>query len=152
MKRASALILLSCVLVIGTVPVRADTTPVIRGNVSGLELCPQSICGAAVFVGLFHGQVGFVRNALGLMAVAVHHQTLPDVAGQCANITDGVWELRVGLRRFSGQTAGELCYNGDNTYNVAVVLSLGGGTMTFTGVLDHNVFPPTIIGAIEQTD
>jgi hypothetical protein len=151
MKRASAMILLSAVLVAGAMPVRADTTPVIRGNVTGLELCPQSLCGAAVFVGLFHGQVGFVRNALGLMAVAVHHQALPETAGGCAAITDGLWELRVGLRRFAGLAAGQLCYNGDNTYDVSVVLSLGGGTMTFTGVLDHNVFPPTIIGAIDQT-
>jgi hypothetical protein len=151
MKRTSAVLLLSCVLGAGVIPVRADTTPVIQGVVSGLELCPQSICTAAVFVGVFQGQVGFVRHALGLIGVAVHHEALPTVTNACADITDGVWELRVGLRRFGGGTVGELCYNGDNTYDVSVAMSLGGGVMHFSGVLDHNVFPPTIKGAITQT-
>jgi len=150
MKRASAVLLLIGALAGGAIPVRADTTPIIQGAVSGLELCPQSICTVAVFVGVFHGQVGFVRNALGLIGVAVHHEALPTVANACADITDGVWELRVGLRRFVGGTVGELCYNGDNTYDVSVAMSLGGGVMHFKGVLDHNVFPPTIKGGITQ--
>ena len=151
MKRASAVLLLGCVLGAGVVPVRADTTPVIRGIVAGLELCPQSVCTAAVFVGLFNGQVGVVRNALGAIGVSVHHDLLPTVADLCADITDGVWELRVGTRRFSGATVGELCYNGDKTYDVLVAMSLGGGTMYFKGVLDHTEFPPSIKGVITQT-
>lgn len=153
MKRALAVLSLCAVLFVGAVPVRADSTPVIQGVVSGLELCPQSLCGAAVFVGVFQGQVGFRSNALGLIAVAVQHDPLPEVAGDCAAITSGFWDMRVGLRRFIGTTAGELCYNGDNTYSVGVTMSLlggGGGEVFFSGTLDHNVFPPTIKGVITQ--
>jgi hypothetical protein len=154
MKRAIAALVLFGVLAAGAVPVRADSVPVIQGAVSGLELCPQSLCGAAVFVGVFQGQVGFRPNALGLIAVAVQHDPLPVVAGDCASITEGLWDLRVGLRRFAGTTAGELCYNGDNTYAVSVGMQLlfgGTGQAFFTGTLDHNVFPPAITGVIAQS-
>jgi hypothetical protein len=133
--------------------VRADSTPVIQGVVSGLELCPQSLCGAAVFVGVFQGQVGVRSNALGLIAVAVQHEPLPEETDDCAAITRGLWELKVLLRKFVGSASGELCYNGDNTYSVGVTMSLlggGGGEMFFAGTLDHNVFPPTIRGVITQ--
>jgi len=153
MRRTLAALVLGGVLVAGTVSVRADSLPVIQGSVSGVELCPQSLCGSAVFVGIFQGRVGFRPNALGLISVAVHHDPLPELPGDCADITDGLWDLRVGLRRFVGGTTGELCYNGDNTYDVFVRMQLlagGIGDMYFTGVLDHNVFPPTIAGVITQ--
>jgi hypothetical protein len=154
MKRALAAVSLCVVLVCGAVPVRADSTPVLQGIVSGLELCPQSLCGAAVFVGVFQGQFGARPNALGLVAVAVKHDPLPEVAGVCAAITQGLWDLRVGFRRLVGTTAGQLCYNGDNTYSIGVAMQLlsgGSGEVFFAGTLDHNVFPPTIVGQITQT-
>jgi len=43
--------------------------------------------------------------------------------------------------------------NGGNTFTVdmTMVLLRGGvGTLQFTGLLNHNVFPPTIIGTISQ--
>ena len=43
--------------------------PFIDVRAFGLELCPQSFCGAAIFVGLLHGQVGSNPNALGTFAV-----------------------------------------------------------------------------------
>ena len=154
MSRAFAASVLAAALLAGAVPVRADSVPVIAGAVAGVELCPQSLCGVAAFVGIFQGQVGFRQNAVGLVVVAVQHDPLPEVAGDCAAITEGVWELRVGLRRFVGAAAGQLCYNGDNTYAVSVTmqfLSGGSGQAFFAGTLDHNVFPPTITGVIEQT-
>jgi hypothetical protein len=154
MRRALAGVSLCVVLLCGAVPVRADSVPIIQGAVAGLELCPQSLCGAAVFVGVFHGQVGARPNALGLIAVAVEHDPLPELTGDCAAITAGLWDLRVGLRRFVGSATGELCYNGDNTYGLDVgmeLLSGGSGQLFFAGTLDHNVFPPTIRGDITQT-
>lgn len=146
-------VLLCGIILVGTTPVRADSLPVIAGAVFGVELCPQSLCGTAVFVGVFSGRVGFNPYALGTIGVAVHHGPLPEIAGDCTPIPDGVWELRVGLRRFRGTAAGGLCYNGDNTYGVAVTMELqagGIGNTTFEGTLDHNVFPPTIVGVIAQ--
>jgi hypothetical protein len=153
MKRGLAAVSLGVILFCGAVPVRADSTPVLQGVVSGLELCPQSLCGSAVFVGIFRGQVGLRPHALGLIAVAVQHDPLPELTGKCAAITQGLWDLRVGLRRFVGTAAGELCYNGDNTYSLDVgmhLLSGGSGELFFAGTLDHNVFPPTIAGVITQ--
>jgi hypothetical protein len=153
MKQALRGIVAAVVIVVGAGSVRADSIPVIRGQVSGLELCPQSLCGAAVFVGAFKGQVGFFRNTLGTIGVAVNHGPLPEVAGGCTPIPNGVWVMFAGLRRIEGLAAGGLCYNGDNTYSVSVgmlITSGGAGTLQFDGTLDHNVFPPTIQGTIDQ--
>ena len=153
MKPAVRTLIVTIAIILAGVSVRADSLPVIQGQVSGIELCPQSVCGAAIFVGAFKGRIGFNPHALGTVAVAVHHGPLPVNAGDCTPIPDGVWKLWVGLRRIEGVTAGTLCYNGDNTYHISVgmlITSGGIGTMTFDGTLDHNVFPPTIKGTIAQ--
>lgn len=153
MNRVLRVVVLLSMVLVGAGSVRADSTPKIQGLVSGIELCPQSLCPVAFFVGVFNGQVGFNHHAFGTIAVGVNHDPLPVNENECAAITDGSWVLRVGLRRFAGSATGELCYNGDNTYDVHVTMDFesgGTGTTEFFGTLDHNVFPPTIQGPIVQ--
>lgn len=154
MKQRLSWLAIAVVVILGTMPVQASSIPRIRGAVAGIELCPQSICGAAVFVGLFRGQVGVNPLALGTMAVAVNHDPLPDVEDAAA-ITGGFWQLHLlNGRRFVGAvTGGTLFNNGDNTYHVSVEMLLtsgGTGTLSFEGTLSHNSFPPTISGTISQ--
>jgi hypothetical protein len=40
-------IILAAVLLLGAATVRADSVPIVRGNVSGFEVCAQSMCGSA---------------------------------------------------------------------------------------------------------
>ncbi len=44
-----------------------------------MELCEQAVCGSAIFVAIFSGQVGFNPHALGTIAVSVTHNPLPGV-------------------------------------------------------------------------
>ena len=154
MKRLLSLPVLCLLLLAGTIPVQASSVPVIRGEVSGLELCPQSICGAAIFTGLFVGQVGVNPFSVGLVSVGATHEPLPD-PDETADITGGVWSLRLlSGRRFTGVvTGGSLLNNGDDTFAVEVQMQLvsgGTGQLRFTGTLSHQVFPPTLIGQITQ--
>jgi hypothetical protein len=155
MKRALGVLLPVVVLLFGSAQLRAASAPVIQGDVFGVELCPQSVCGAAIFVAVFHGQIGGNPNAVATVAVAVTHDDLPD-PGQFAAITGGVWELKTIWRRFRGLVvpfAMGLFNNGNNTYTVRAPLVLvggGAGVLSFEGLLDHNVFPPTIRGRLSQ--
>ncbi len=156
MKRGAWLLALLVGLIVGTTPIRGDSTPRIQGNVLAWELCPQSVCNVAIFAGLFRGQVGINRNALGTIAVAVTHDPLPGPGDPCVAITGGRWSLWVGLRRFAGDAIGTLCNNDSdisNTFLLYVTMTLdqgGSGTLSFSGLLDHNPFPPTITGVITQ--
>jgi hypothetical protein len=93
MKSALRLSIVIVAIAVSSVTLRASSLPIISGQVSGIELCPQSICTVAVFTGLFKGQVGFIPNAVGTIAVAVHHGQLPVVKDACTPIPDGVWTL-----------------------------------------------------------
>lgn len=152
MRRAVSILTVFVILAASARPLQAASTPVINVNTVGLELCPQSICGAAIFTGVLFGQVG-PGPALGTFAVAVTHAPLPDPY-EVAAVTGGVFELRVGLRRIRGVVSGGTLFNnGDNTFTVQAVLTItsgGSGQVLYTGLLNHNVFPPTIIGAISQ--
>ena len=153
MKTALRLSILIVAVAISSVTVRASSWPIINGKVSGIELCPQSFCGAAVFAGVFKGQIGFNLNAVGTMAVAVHHGPLPIDQGDCTPIPGGVWTIKTLFRKLEGVASGELCYNGGNTYHISVgmqITSGGTGLASFEGTLDHNVFPPTVKGDITQ--
>jgi hypothetical protein len=150
MKRAvRSLAFLS--LLILTAGLAQASSPIIQGQVFGVELCPQSICNAAIFTGVFQGRVGLNPFALGTTTVSVIHADLPS-EGQFSAITGGSWDLQAGLRHFSGYidyNALGLYNNGNNTYNVDAVLELtsgGTGSINFTGLLDHRVFPPTVKG------
>jgi hypothetical protein len=156
MSRRLTLFALVVVLLVGAVPVRADSVPVVSGLVSGLELCAQDTCGAAVFVGFFLGQVGSNSHAIGTVGVAVKHDELP--VNDSSLITGGVWRLRLlSGRTLTGEITGGLlvnpCNNSQNAYCVAVDLEIkqgGHGTFAFEGVLSHEVFPPTISGTFFQ--
>ena len=154
MRRALALVA-AVILIGGAQPVWAVSTPVINAATAGVELCQQSVCGAAIFVGVLHGQVGSNPNAAGLFAVAVMHDPLPDPF-QSAAITGGVFQFQIGLRQIKGVVVpgvSTLFNNGDNTFTVhalLVITSGGSGQVIFTGLLSHNVFPPTVIGTLSQ--
>jgi hypothetical protein len=154
MKSALRLAIVIVAIAVSSVTVRASSWPIINGLVSGIELCPQAWCGVAVFTGIFKGQVGFIQNTIGTVAVAVHHGPLPVVEHACTPIfRDSVWTLKTLLRKFEGGAVGELCYNGGNTFHIDVdmqITSGGFGPLHFEGTLDHNVFPPTIKGHITQ--
>lgn len=154
MRRRLSWIVIVLVLVAGALPVRASSTPVIAGNVAGVELCPQSVCGAAIFAAVFSGQVGANPFAFGTVAVAINHAPLPD-PGNTAAILGGQWTIRLfSGRTFTGLvTGGSLFNNDDNTFHVIANMLLtggGAGTLTFEGTLSHRVFPPTIVGRISQ--
>lgn len=126
--------------------------PAITGHIEGLELCPQSLCGAAFFVGKFAGRVD-QRRASGGFFVSIDHEPLPD-PGQSANITGGEWTIRANLRLFSGEVlSGTIFNNGDNTFALEAVLQVtfgGSGEIFVRGDLDHNNFPPTINADLSQ--
>jgi hypothetical protein len=149
---------LSAVIVLtlgaGIRPAEAVSIPVINVNTLGIELCPQFICGAAIFTGVLQGQVGSNDHALGTFATALTHEPLPDDF-QTANLTGGVFEFRIGLRRIRGVVlpGGTLLNNGNNTFSVDATLFItsgGTGTLHFQGLLNHNTFPPTIVGTVSQ--
>jgi hypothetical protein len=153
MKSRRLHILLAAVLVIGAATARADSIPVVRGYVSGFELCAQSMCGSAIFVSLFNGQVGGNPNALGVVTVAITHEDLP-LPDHQALIKGGLWRIQLLGRTIAGiATGGTLFNNGDGTFAVHVdmqIVSGGLGTLEFDGELSHNVFPPSIRGRITQ--
>ena len=76
------------------VPLRASSIPVVQGAANGIELCEQAVCGSAIFVALFSGQVGVNPHAFGTIAVSVTHAPLPDPEDPPATLTGGVWQLQ----------------------------------------------------------
>jgi hypothetical protein len=154
MKRRLAFVACAVLIVGASITARASSLPVIQGGVAGIELCPQSLCGAAIFTGIFSGQVGIVRHAFGSITVAVTHEDLPD-SGQTAGVTGGVWQIKLlGGRKIAGViTGGSLHNNGNDTFHVIADMAItsgGIGTTTFEGTLSHQTFPPTIGGVISQ--
>jgi len=150
-SRLIALPVVALVALALTVPsAYAASTPAITGNVTLVELCPQSICGAAFFSGVFEGTAGG-KNGTGTLSVGVTHDPLP-APGTSANITGGSWELQFLGHRYRGLvTSGTHFNNGNNTFTIQAVLALkqgGRGTLAFTGLLNHNTFPPTLTGTV----
>jgi hypothetical protein len=153
MKRAIISAALLLVLTCTARPAQAASIPFIDVRAFGLELCPQSLCGAAIFVGLLHGQVGFNPNALGTFAVAITHDELPDTAEEQAAINGGVFDFRFGLRNIRGIVLphGVLLNNGNNTFSVGANLFItegGFGLLKAEVLLDHRVFPPTVTATV----
>src|SRR5215211_4822164 len=126
-RSVSAGVVLAAVLF--TVPLLAASSPAISGTISGIELCPQFICGEAVFSGAFAGTVGHKPTA-GVFWTAINHEDLPTVAGETSAITGGTWMIRTRKAVYAGyvQPGGTLTYNGDNTFTVSLtmVLTTGG--------------------------
>ena len=147
MRRALAPVICT-LLVLAAAPARAAALPSIDAAAFGIELCPQSVCGAAIFAGVLNGRVG-ATPALGTFAVAVTHAPLPDPFAE-SPITGGIFDLRLAGRDIRGiVTGGTLRNLGNNTFKVTMTLAASDGReLTFEGLLDHNVFPPTIVGRL----
>src|SRR5439155_21380764 len=123
MRRALALVT-ATVLIGGAQPALAVSTPTINAVTSGIELCPQSVCGAAIFPGVLKGQVGSNLNALGLFAVTVTHEPLPDPF-QSAAIPGGLLQFQVGLRQSKrGVLWGTPFNNADNAFTARAGLGM----------------------------
>jgi hypothetical protein len=152
MRRAVRSSVLAIVLAFSAVTLSADSRPVLTGFASGIELCPQSICGFALFVGGFEGQVNS-RPASGGFVAAITHEDLPDVL-QTAQVTGGQFTITAGRRVFKGDVLGGHILNLNGT-QFCVVMALditdgGHGQVYFRGLLDHGPFPPTIAGFVTQ--
>ena len=143
---------LAAIALAAGVTLAADSQPVLTGGAAGIELCPQTICGFALFVGQFQGEVNS-KPASGGFVATVRHQNLPPV-GLTADVLGGQWTITAGRRTFSGDITGGTILNlNDTQYCVKMVLDLdagGRGTVHFTGLLDHQPFPPTIVGFVTQ--
>ena len=131
--------------------VRASS-PTITGEISGVELCPETACDAAIFTGTFQGTVGN-KPTPGFFWVAAQHDMLP-MHGFSSAILGGKWSLSTFWGKFDGTVLrGNIFNNGNNTFNVSVTLELkSGGTGQLLGevVLNHNDFPPTVEGKLFQ--
>ena len=133
--------------------VSADSPLSLSGVVSGVELCEQDVCGSAIFVAAFAGEIG-ERPAVGLAIGGIVHEDLP-VAPGCVDLLGGSWSIRT-LRRTVGGSVipgGDLCYVDGTKYFVRMGMNItegGTGMATFTAVLDHGPLPPTIKGVIVE--
>jgi hypothetical protein len=141
------------VLAFSTINLTAESRPVVNGAVAGIELCPQFICGFALFAGRFEGELNS-RPASGAFAAAMVHAPLPAV-GQTAPILGGQWTITAGRRILKGNVLGGTLLNlNDTQYCVTMALEVtdgGRGALFFSGVLDHGPFPPTIAGFVTQS-
>jgi hypothetical protein len=139
------------VFLIATQPAGASN-PVIVGELSGVELCAQFACGAAVFTGTCECTVDN-RNTPGFFWVSVQHDPLP-AEGSSSAIRDGKWNLTTLRGSFSGKVVdGEIFNQDGSTFLITARLRIqkgGNGIVNVSGVLDHNDFPPTFEGYLTQ--
>ena len=151
MKQALLLISFLAMFLMPGQPAIASS-PVIVGEISGVELCPQSGCDAAIFSGTCDCKVNN-KHTLGFFWIAVQHDPLPAPLHSSA-ILGGKWNLTTLRAKFSGKVLeGSIINNGDNTFNVTARLRLqkgGTGDVIVSGVLDHTDFPPTFDGELIQ--
>ena len=161
MQRWLSLVAVQIVLLLGltTQPVLAASRPVIAGDLTGQEVCFQFICGAAIFTGMFHGQVGNDQGVSGTWTVRATHRDLPTSVGGTAAITGGEWQLLAGQLYGGRVRRGTITFLGNDQYQINADLQLrhgGNGSLTFVGVLDHrplNQTPPsapTVSGQLQQ--
>jgi hypothetical protein len=79
-RKTFPLIVLALLIVAVSSAFASDTT-ILVGQISGIELCPQSICESAIFSGVFQGTVNS-RLAKGSFSASVNHTTpLPTTLG-----------------------------------------------------------------------
>ena len=155
MRRVVGSSILAIVLAFSAATISADS-PVPTGFAAGIELCPEFICGFALFAGQFEGQVNS-KPANGGFVAAVTHDDLPEFL-QVAEITGGQFIITAGRRTFRGDvlSGGEIVtLNPERTqFCVAMTLDItdgGNGQVYFRGLLDHGPFPPTIAGFVTQS-
>ena len=90
------------------------SNPVIVGEISGVEICVQSLCEAAVFTGTCDCRIDN-RPTPGFFWVSVQHDPL-DTSNPSA-IIDGKWTLTTLRGSFSGKVIGGTITNiGDNEF------------------------------------
>jgi hypothetical protein len=147
-------LLLIAFLAMSLMPVQPAiaSSPGIVGEISGVELCAQSGCDAAIFMGTCDCRIND-WHTLGFFWIAVQHDPLPAPLDSSA-ILGGKWNLTTLWGKFSGNVVeGSIVNNGDNTFNVTATLRLqkdGTGDVIVSGVLDHTDFPPTFDGELIQ--
>jgi hypothetical protein len=153
MRRIAAAGIVAIVLALGGIRLSADSHPALSGGAAGIELCPEFICGFALFVGQFEGAVNS-KPASGAFVAAVVHDDLPPVQGNAA-ITGGQWTITAGKKEFSGDVVDGNIFNFNGTqFCITMTLQInsgGTGEIYFTGLLDHGPFPPTIAGFVTQS-
>ena len=151
MKRFLCQLVVVALFLIAVQPVRASS-PAIAGEISGVELCPETACGAAIFTGTFQGTVGN-KPTPGFFWVGVQHDTLP-TPGNAVPIFGGKWSLSTFWGKFGGTVlGGNISNNGNNTFTVNVTLELTSGEasqLLGEAVLNHNDFPPSVEGKLSQ--
>ena len=152
MRRVVVSSLLAIVLACSAITISADSRPALSGFAFGIELCPQTWCGFALFAGQFQGQVNS-RPADGGFVAAITHEDLPDVL-QTAAVTGGRFTITAGRRTFNGDVLGGLILNLNGTqFCITMTLDItdgGNGQVYFRGLLDHGPFPPEIAGFVTQ--
>ena len=152
-KRTISILSVGLILLLVT-PTAFASSPAIQGGVFGIELCPQFICGAAIFSGTFVGRLGTNFNTVGNITAAMTHEELP-TGGGCSLIKGGLWEIKTFLRKVQGgvQYGGLICDNQDGTFAIHATLvptSSGySGSVAFEGTLNHNTLIPTFSGVLQ---
>jgi hypothetical protein len=138
---------------LATASVSADSQLSLNGFVSGRELCEQAVCGSAIFVAGFAGEIAN-RPAVGIALGGIVHDPLPVLVGDMAAITGGRWSIRTLRRTVEGNVTGGLLQKlNDTQFGVVMSMSItdgGSGNARFRAILDHGPFPPTIQGVISQ--
>ena len=146
------------ILVLGlsaAAPLSATAQTSLSGAISGRELCEQAVCGSAIFVAGFAGQIDH-RPAAGLAIGGIQHTPLPQSTGECAIIVGGSWSISTLRRTLAGVVQngdGKVCYIDGVKYRVEMTMTItqgGSGEAQFVATLDHGPFPPTIKGVIGQ--
>lgn len=136
-----------------TASLSADSQTSLSGVISGRELCEQAVCGSAIFVAGFAGEIDH-RPAAGLAIGSIVHTALPEAPGECATILGGRWSINTLRRAIAGDVpTGQVCYVDGVKYLVRMTMNIvqgGSGQAQFSVVLDHGPFPPTIKGVIGQ--
>jgi hypothetical protein len=143
-------------------PVRSSfaAAPTFDGGIAGLELAPQSVAGAAIFIFEYQGQVNG-RPRTGWGWIAVNHDELPAEPGTSAVIFGGIGEIYIGVQRFKIDVNGGLLtlidLNDPDVFDddFGVLLSVDisnrqkqSRAHDFEGVLSHEPLIPTIVGAL----
>ena len=99
MKKSFSLVGVLVVFLLSVQPA-IGSNPTIVGEISGVELCPQSACGAAIFTGTCDCKVNNLHT-VGFFWVAVQHAPLPDPFFS-SPIFAGNWNLTTLTGNFSG--------------------------------------------------
>jgi len=145
MKRAISVLVIGLMLAISSTSAQAATVPLpVTAAASGIELCPQFICGIAIFTGIVHGYIGSNFPTIGTVTVALNHTDLPTDSLHPAQITGGKWQLQ----RFSGTIIdGSISLVSDKLFEVKIRMKASDGrTLYFDGYLDHHPLIPTVNG------